>query len=336
MIEWHSHSSRALRGFPLNDPYERTFPVYLPPGYDARRSDPYPLVFLLAGWGARSSHYISESSVFDVSMQGRFDAAISAGRMPPFIAVFPDGTCGLGCSQYVNSPVFGNHQDYLCDELVAWADEKFNTHRKSEFRIVAGHSSGGFGALVAGFMRPDVFKFVCSSAGDSFYELSLLPNINKVIIEVEKAGGVAAFVEKFRKEPSHGHLAAGQIDTMLTLNMAACYAPNLNKPPIYGDLYFDLHTGEIIPEVWEKFLQWDPVKMVDRYKDNIKKLAFVQLESGAQDQHALHLGHRQLSRRFHSLNVPHELVEYPGTHSGHHWRFEDRLTKLLARMYSRN
>jgi enterochelin esterase-like enzyme len=332
MIEWHSFSSQAIQGYPLGDPHVRSFPIYLPPGYDRKRKLPYPTVFLLAGWGAKSSKYIAEDSAFDPSLPERFDKAISEKRLEPFIGVFPDGTSKLGCSQYINSPAFGNYQDYLCDELVEFVDANYHTYRSADFRGIAGHSSGGFGALVSGFMRPDRFRFVCSSAGDSFYEVSLLANLNKVIMELEKAGGLKAFVAKFFAEPNHSAVSPSQIDTMLTLNMAACYAPNLDNPPIFGDLFFDCVTGEIIPEVWEKYLQWDPIRMVETFRENIKKLRFIQLESGAHDQHALHLGHRQLSRKFHALGVAHELVEYPGGHSGHHWRFEQRLVKMTGKM----
>ena len=59
MIEWLEHSSDAIKGFPMGDPHERKFPIYLPPGYDEKKKDGYPVVFLLAGWGGRSSKYVS-------------------------------------------------------------------------------------------------------------------------------------------------------------------------------------------------------------------------------------------------------------------------------------
>lgn len=335
MIEWHRHSSQVIKGFPVGDPHERSFPVYLPPDYSRQRSEPYPVVFLLSGWGAKSSHYIAEDSAFDIPLPVRFDRAITEGRLPAFIGIFPDGTSRFGCSQYVNSVAQGNYQDYICDELVQWADQTFHTHRSADYRLIAGHSSGGFGALVAGMMRPDAFKYVCSSAGDTFYEVSLLANIGRVIMELEKAGGLEGFLKKFREEPNTKNLPAPMIDVMLTLNMCACYAPNPHRPPLYADLFFDLQTGEVIPEVWKRIEAWDPVKMVDKYRSNLKQLKWVQLEAGLQDQHALQLGHRQLARRFHDLGVPHELVEYPGTHSGHHWRFEQRFIKLLSKMTGR-
>lgn len=332
MINWITHESEALAGFPMGDPHQRTFPIYLPPGYDKRRKEPYPLVFLLAGWGSKSAKYIADDSAFDLSLPARFDRAISSGKMRSFIGVFPDGTSKFGCSQYINSPSLGKYQDYLCDEIVHHMDVNYHTFGDANHRIIAGHSSGGYGALVAGIQRPDCFRYVCSSAGDSFFELSLLPMVNRAIIELERAGGVDNFIKRFFEEASHSSTPSGQIETLLLLNMCACYAPNPTLRPLFGDVFFNLATGELIESVWKRFQNWDPVYLISAFKENVNRLQFVLLESGAQDQHALQLGHRQIARKLVELGVPHDLVEYPGGHSGHHWRFESRIQRILSLM----
>jgi len=72
--------------------------------------------------------------------------------------------------------------------------------------------------------------------------------------------------------------------------------------------------------------------MVDRYAANLKKMDFVWLEAGRDDEHGLHLAHRQVAKRLKQHNVPFELIEYPGKHGGHHWRFEDRMVRVLNRI----
>lgn len=332
MIRWHTHKSNAIRGFPMGDPHERSFPVYLPPGYNAKRRAPYPVVFMLAGWGGRGSHYLSQGLVFSTPLEQRLDEAIAARRLAPLILVFPDGGSKFGCSQYVNSPALGNYTDYICDELVDFIDRKYHTHRSADYRGIAGHSSGGFGALVCGLLRPERFPFLCSSAGDSFYEVSFLKNINAIMIELEAAGGVAPFIKMFLKSPNPWVLPTTKIETMLTLSMAPCYAPNLSRRPLLGDLFFDVKTGAVLPEIWEKYMTWDPVRMVDRYSANARKLRFVHLAAGLQDEHALQWGHRQIAEKLKAHRVPHDLEEYPGGHGGHHWRFESRLITMLRKM----
>lgn len=334
MIHWLTHSSKSIQAFPMGDPHERTFPVYVPDGYDEKRKAPYPVVFFLAGFSGRGSGYISDDSAFEVPLTTRFSLAIAEGRLPPFIGVFPDGTSKLGCSQYVNSPALGNYMDYITLELTDYIDSKYHTYKSGQYRAVVGHSSGGFGALVIAMLRPLSFSYVLSSAADSFYEVSMLSQLNHAMIELEKHKSVTNFINYFLQKPSKKTCSSQEMSTILTLAMAPCYAPNLSNAPLYGDLFFDLKTGAIIDEVWKKYLAWDPLRMIDRHLEALKKIRYLRLESGLQDEFALQWGHRQIAEKLTENNIPFEIEEYQGRHSGHHWRFEERLIRLLNRMTS--
>lgn len=332
MIQWLTHTSKAIQGFPMGDPHIRSFPVYMPPDYNPQRSEPYPVVFMLAGFASRGAKYLAEESVYQLPLTTRLDQAIQSGELPPIILVFPDGSSKLGCSQYVNSPAIGNYMDYLSDELTQFIDENFHTYRSADYRGIAGHSSGGFGALVTGMLRPDAFKYICSSAGDSFYEVSLLPNVNFAIENIAKAGGINNYINWFLSQPNPGALGANHFDTLLTLAMAPCFAPNLAKPGILGDLFFDLKTGSIVDEIWEKYLSWDPVRMVKKHQAALRSLKWIHLEAGLQDEHALQWGHRQIAAELAKLNIAYQIDEYPGRHSGHNWRFVQRLELMVKKM----
>jgi enterochelin esterase-like enzyme len=332
MIEWVSYSSKAIQDFPMGDPHDRTFPVYLPPGYSAEASDPYPVVFFLAGFSGKGSGYLVDDSAYGVPFEKRMDQAIAAGTLRPFIGVFPDCTSKLGHSQYVNSPAFGKYMDYLCNELTAFIDAKYRTHGDSLHRILAGHSSGGFGALITGMQRPDAFHWLSVSAADSYYEANIFHNVNATLMELQRAGGVQPFIDGILSRPGPRNISGREFEAMMTLAMAPCYAPNVKNPPLYGDLFFDLETGAIRTEVWGKYRTWDPINMVDRFAENLKKLGFIQLECGMSDEHALQWGHRQIAKKLATHGVPHELSEYSGGHGGHHWRFESRLARLFKLM----
>ncbi len=332
MIQWLEFSSKAIKDFPMGDPHQRTFPVYLPPNYEAKRKQPYPVVFILSGFGSRSAKLVWEDSAYREPLPVKFDQAIMQGDLPEVILVFPDSVSKLGCSQYVNSPAIGNYMDYLCDEIVTLIDENFNTHASRDFRGVAGHSSGGFGALIFGLMRPDRFRYLCSSAGDSFYAASLLSGVNNAIIQIEKHGSVPAFLDWFFSLPNPDNAGSDAFMALLVLAMAPCFAPNLNNKPLLGDVFFDLKTGAIIEEVWQKYLAWDPVYMVDKHVDNLKQLKWIHLEAGAQDEYALQLGHRQIAAKLTQHKINYRLDEYPGKHGGHHWRYVERVKLMLQQM----
>jgi enterochelin esterase family protein len=327
------HDSRLLRGNAMGDPAERWLPVYVPPGYDPKRAEPYPVVFLLAGWSGRGARYLEDGGAFSPSLPERLDRMVAAGELPPTLVVFPDCSTRLGASQYVNSAANGPYMDYLADELVDFVDATFHTHRSADFRGVMGHSSGGSGALAAGMLRPDRFRYVCSSAGDGIYQLLYVHPIPTMIRCITKAGGVAPFIERFLASPNPmGLLGRDEGETMMCLSMSPCYAPNLDVPVLRGDLWFDLETGELVPHVWEKFLAWDPVLMVDRYAGNLRELRHIHLEAGTEDEYGLHLAHRQIAARLRRQGLDPIVGEYPGRHSGHHHRMADRLARMVGRM----
>lgn len=330
MIQYIKHSSDAIKDFPMGDPHDRELPVWLPPNYDGKRRSAYPVIFVLAGWGSKGSKYLNDGSVFGWSFVKNMGQAMESKQIPECIFVFPDGSSKLGCSQYINSPSIGNYMDYICDELTALVDEKFNTKASADYRAVMGHSSGGFGSLHIGMNRPDRFGHILSSAGDSFFQVSVMPVVTHCIVEIEKAGSIKNFVEKYLSDPNpQGY---SRFMTMLTLSYAAAYAPNPNSNEIHGELFFDLETGEIFPEVWEKYLSFDPVVAVKKKSSKLKKLKSLFLECGAQDEYAAQLGHRQIANTLSDAGVSYELEEYPGKHSGLNFRMENRSLKLLKAM----
>jgi hypothetical protein len=152
------------------------------------------------------------------------------------------------------------------------------------------------------------------------------------LITLQKSGGIGAFVESILARPTVRNISAGEFDTILTLAMAPCYAPNLDNAPIYGDLFFDLETGAVREKIWEKYLAWDPVRMVDAYASALKTIRFILLECGMQDEHALQWGHRQIAAKLSTHGISYQSNEYPGGHGGHHWRFESRLQTIFAKM----
>lgn len=332
MIEWLKFSAKAIKNFPMGDPHERCFPVYLPPDYSEKRADPYPVIFMLAGFASRSAKYVWQESVYTPALPLQLDQAIINKQLPPMIMVFPDGSSRLGGSQYINSPALGNYQDYIADEVVTLIDNQFHTHASENFRGVLGHSSGGYGALLLGMQRPDRFRFICSSAGDGFFEVSILPFVNQAVYQLEKAGGVDAFTHWFFHEPTAMSQGSAVFHTMLTLALAPCFAPNLQAAPLYGDLFFDLKTGAIREAVWERYLAWDPVRLVEKSLSQLRELKWLHLACGLQDEYAAQWAHRQLSAKLQQHQIAHHLEEYPGTHLGHEWRHIERLRLMLQKM----
>jgi uncharacterized protein YkwD/enterochelin esterase-like enzyme len=332
-VRFFEHTSELLRGNPMGNAHVRRVPVYLPPDYDSRRPEPYPVVFMLAGWPGRGAGYLGDAGAFGELLVDKLDALIAGRQMPGVIVVFPDCSTRLGGSQYVNSSANGPFMDYLCEELVEWVDDRFHTHRSREYRGLCGHSSGGFGALVTGMLRPERFGSVCSSAGDCWFENLYLAPLPTVIRVLDRAGGVEPFVQRFLASPNPmGISGREEVITMLTLSMCSCFAPNPEVPLLGGDLYFDVETAEVVPDVWRRFRQWDPLRLVDQHVTALSSLRWIHLEAANEDEFGLHLGHRRLARKLEAHHIPHRIEEYPGRHGGHHHRMPERLRRMLEAM----
>jgi S-formylglutathione hydrolase len=103
------------------------------------------------------------------------DAVITQHRAAEMIVVMPDGWSRYGCSQWVDSPVNGNFEQYVTQEVVAYVDSHYRTIASPESRGIVGISSGGLGAWHLGSRHPDVFGGMVLLSADSYFDLTHKP-----------------------------------------------------------------------------------------------------------------------------------------------------------------
>jgi enterochelin esterase-like enzyme len=128
--------------------------VYLPPGYS--RAHRYPVVYLLHGMPGSPSEYLDGTNLAPFA-----DAAISSGRLRPFIAVVP----AAGVDPKYDGEWAGPWERELVDDVVPFVDAHFATVATQEGRVLAGLSAGGFGAVYIALRHPGVFGVVESWSG---------------------------------------------------------------------------------------------------------------------------------------------------------------------------
>ena len=75
-------------------------------------------------------------------------------------------------------------------------------------------------------------------------------------------------------------------------------------------------SGELIQEVWDRWLAFDPVVNVHDRLDNLRQLSGILLDAGSNDDYNLHWGHRLLSHYLDEAGIAHEHRENPGNHGG--------------------
>ncbi len=332
-IVLETFDSEILKGNPLGDPSQRTFPVYLPPNYDSS-DESYPVVFMLIGFTG-SGMMLMNQSFMSENIEQRLDRLISEGTMKEMIVVMPDCITKYGGSQYINSTGTGNYEDYIIKELVPYIDGKYKTKADAGSRAVIGKSSGGYGAVVLAMRNPNVFSMMCSTAGDMYFEFCYLPEFPRFVPAIEKKygkgdEGVANFIKNelnYRQpKPKSFH------DIVNSIGMASCYSPNPDGFETKGynfDLPFNTTTGEMNWEVFAKWKEHDPVDMAEKYSDNLRKLKLIYLDAGTTDEFALNIGARIFCSRLDGLGIKYIHEEFEGGHFSVQYR-NDRSFEVVS------
>jgi enterochelin esterase-like enzyme len=320
-VERFAVTSRLLHANLVGAAPTRTVDVYLPPGGGGGR----PLLVDLVGFtGSGLSH--TRWKAFGENVPARLDRLIAAGVMPPVVVAFPDCFTRLGGNQYIDSLALGPWEQFLCDELVPAVEARHGCGGAGR-RGVFGKSSGGYGAIVHAMRRADVWAAAACHSGDMAFEWCYLPDLPRCLRVLEPLdGSVAALLDALEHDDKPGD---ERLTAIMMCAMAASYDPDPTAP--FGvRLPVDLQTCELDPARWERWLAWDPVRMVDAHAAGLRGLRGLYLDCGRRDQYNLVHGARQLHRALERLAVPHRYDEFDDDHTAIDYRMDHSLP-FLAR-----
>ncbi len=344
------HVSALLKGNPLGDPYVRRLAVWLPPQYDAARSRGrrFPMLMDMVGFTGSGLSHIAWKN-FSENVPERAARLVHEGRMAPAIIVFPDCFTALGGNQYVNSSAVGPYADYLVREIIPFVDREFRTSAAREYRGCFGKSSGGYGAIIHGMKYSSTWGAIADHSGDAYFEYVYWcdwpNNLNELakfrsrplrsgrydVLKTQRGadrgfddGRVARFLAAVWKKPK---LSSAEGHALMNLCMAATYDPDPKAPNGFR-LPFNLETGEVLPERWKVWQGHDPIRLVDRYRRNLRSLRGIYLDCGSRDQYHIHYGMRILSKRLQAAGIEHRYEEFDDDHSDIDYRMNVSLPFL--------
>src|ERR687898_1887849 len=115
-LDEHVLVSDALRDNPLGDPHERPLWVYTPPSYAGG-----PAVYVLQGFTGQLDMWRNRAAFRPTFLELLDEADVDAR------VVFVDAWTSVGGSQFVDSAGSGRYHTYLCDEIVPFVDERYET-----------------------------------------------------------------------------------------------------------------------------------------------------------------------------------------------------------------
>lgn len=320
--------STALRGNPLGDPHERPLWVYTPPGYDDEPDRRYPTVYEIQGYTGHLTMWRNRSA-FRQPFIETADQVFASGSAPPAIVVYVDAWTAYGGSQFVDSPGTGRYHTYLCDEVVPFVDARYRTLDAARHRGIQGKSSGGFGAFITPMLRPDLFGGLASHAGDALYEYCYLREFaDSVRYLRDYDGDVWKWWDDFRSRVAFTKKEDGTL--LMMLGVAACFSADDDGTV---RLPFDPKTGRLIPALWDRWLAWDPVRMVPEYADALRGLTAAWIDGGTSDEWYLDLGAEAMVAELAKIGVTDVRFElFEGTHGMIEYRYPLALAYLAEKL----
>ncbi|MCW2947294.1 MAG: enterochelin esterase [Actinoallomurus sp.] len=331
-IDEHHFTSELLRGNPLGDPHERPLWVYVPPGYGDEPDRHYPSVYVIQGYTGHIGMWCNRTP-WRQPYPELADQVFARGDTPPAIVVYVDAWTSLGGSQYLDSPGTGRYHSYLCEEIVPWVDAHYRTLPGRDHRAITGKSSGGYGAMITPMLRPDVFGALATHAGDALFDVCYRPEFPHVarLLRDSYEGSYDTFVADF------GSRVVGTRETDFPLiemyGYAAAYSAEDDGTV---RLPFD-DTGNVVPEVWERWLACDPVLMAaePEYAEALRSLKAIWIDAGTKDEYHLDFGAVAFQRAVAAAGVGDDVVRFElfdAKHGAIEYRYPLALAWLAERL----
>lgn len=293
---------------------KRQLAIYLPPSYSTSNKR-YPVMYLLHGTGDNHLNFVDDSDNY-ATIQGLMDTGILSHRFGEMIVVTPNENTQWGGSFYVNSSVTGNWEDFTVTELVNYVDKNYRTLPKAESRAIVGHSMGGFGAITLAMKHSDVFSVAYGmNSGFLSFNAELDPKNPEV--------------KKFIQAKTIDELLATKSQNAIGLLMVSqAFSPNPAKPPFYADKPYKLQGNKLLPnlEAYNKWLEFDVVRMAEKYKENLLKLRAIKFDCGdEEDIKLIEINSRLFSKKLTDLKIPHQFEQYNGDHRNRLWGMKGRI-----------
>ena len=309
----------SLAGNRLGDSPTRLASVYLPPSYSTHPRRRYPVLYLLHGFGADDRAFIA-GAYQNLDIRVSMDSLVRAGAAHEMIIVTPNARNRFDGSFYSNSPVTGNWEDFVVRDLVPFIDSHFRTIARRSARGIAGHSMGGYGALVLAAHHPDLFSAVYAL---SPYGLSKDDAFGSGSKRAWKAAMAMRDTSDIKKAGFNANLFTA---------LAALSSPDTSNPPFFVKFPYRIEADTLVADS-AVIAGWrSPMSDIADHAAALRseKVAF---DAGDADGYReIPVNVRKLDSLLVNLSVPHFSEVYKGTHGS---RIRSRMESVVLPFFSR-
>lgn len=326
----------------------RLITVYMPAAALDNPNKRFPCVYHLPGLGG-------DNNSFAVGNQNIMDELIKEGQIEPFIIVHVDPSLVNGIdvdgkrryqgTWYVNSDLNGGFEDFMINDLIPYVDAHYPTINDKNCRAVMGQSMGGFGSLYHGITHPELYCAFGHASGTPFF---LMTTNSTLVAPAQPSPGFEMFMFNsfiLPEIPQTGP-RAGKVTpdngplSFSVFSYAAAFSPNINNPPYYVDLPFEvdaesnpvlvdgpffiysiingnqINTGKSLvarPDVIAKWTQFDPYLLVENHVPTAKQQGIY--HDGGSNEPLNAAGARLFCEKMASLGIDSEYILFNGGHT---------------------
>lgn len=291
---------------------EQQVAIYLPPSYDSgdRR---YPVVYALT-----KDFSVDTDGVVSHAGNARFGMRMAVGEgSGEMIVVSPDITNALNLNNlYVNSPVSGDWEQYITDDLVRYIDANYRTMPSADSRGLLGEDLNGLIAFGIATRHADTFGSIYLQRPMVFHpggleETNMLSPAGRV--------GVLNLIEELSALPPEegmdglkvwfGPGATPQFSQIGATIYGIAFAPAAEDGAPYFDYPYDAPNGRPDPVIW---LRWESgfgeiVQKIETNHDKLMTLHIAVSSADAAGKRATYL-----SEQLTAAGIPHSFIQ-PGT-----------------------
>ena len=157
-VEYGEFQSASLGG-------AMRYAVSLPPAYEQKPKQRYPLVIFLYGLFNDEHDWEKEG------IEAKLAALRTAGKVGDYVVAIPYGANSF----YINGKDGTRYEDAVVKDFLPFIEGKYRTQADARHRLIEGISMGGYGALLIAFKHPELFAGVVAHSAALFDSLPQPP-----------------------------------------------------------------------------------------------------------------------------------------------------------------
>lgn len=254
----------SLKNNLIGEPSRQCIAVYLPLSYQLFSEKHYPVIYYLPDYGETTEYYL-EGYYNGFFLDKTMNELTLSSKISEMIVVIINGYNRLGGSYFHNSPVTGNWEDFVVNDVVKHVDSLYRTLPQKESRAILGMSMGGNSAFQIAMNHPDIFTICVTQCADFVRpgEITKTP-VFRDPQQIRRTYHLIDYLGQFSAEEAHRQYLdtitslSRKGDWMMLMGLAygSAFAPNPSlRAPYFDYPYFLTEDDALIlnPDIMKRY-----------------------------------------------------------------------------------